>query len=415
MVLRQRANLCKTSRGRSFALHGRIAKGAVGPFCRVSLWAATAAAVASTLTAGAYADQMGSNPMVEWVVPALGTHKPQTPDEAEAGRQRGRDLPPPEVLQPMLDPALPAYQPRRDGRLAGSFKGAASDVMVVIAQKWIDKFKSYWPDVDLGISPPYAGSLGAVELARGGLDFVFVSRELRPDDVKAFRSHFGYDPTSIPISGGSYRHFGALDAVVFFVNKANPLEQLTFRQVDAIYSSTRHQGGAPIQTWGQLGLTGEWADKPVHPYGVQPWNGFEEFVRQRVLSVGDKRGEWRDGIHYEKVVFPMAHDIAADPYAIGYSGVAYLDAGVKVLPLVAESGDAPQAPTYENVALATYPLSRLTYLNVAKQPGKPLPPALEEFVRFILSREGQQVVLEHARYIPLRAGQAQTARALMDR
>jgi len=115
------------------------------------------------------------------------------------------------------------------------------------------------------------------------------------------------------------------------------------------------------------------------------------------------------------VVFPMAHDIAADPYAIGYSGVAYLDAGVKVLPLVAESGDAPQAPTYENVALATYPLSRLTYLNVAKQPGKPLPPALEEFVRFILSREGQQVVLEHARYIPLRAGQAQTARALMDR
>ena len=363
--------------------------------------------------AGASGQTTEQRPMVEWVIPALTANKPQTAEEAEAGRQRGRELQPPEVLQPTLDPALPSYQPRKDVPITGNFKGAASDVMVVLAQKWLEKFKTYYPGATLSIAPPYAGSLGAVELVKGDLDFVFVSRELRPDDIKGFKTKFGYDPLSVPVSGGSYRHFGALDAVGFFVNKDNPLEQITFDQLDAMYSSTHHRGGKPITTWGQLGLTGEWADKPIKPYGIQPWNGFEEFVRQRVLSVGDKRGEWRDGIRFEKVVFPMAKDIAADRYGIGYSGVAYIDAPVKMIPVIAKPGDFPQAATYENVALATYPLSRLTFFNVNKAPGKPLAPALEEFVRFVLSREGQQVVLDHARYIPLRANQAQEARGLL--
>jgi phosphate transport system substrate-binding protein len=370
---------------------------------------------ALALGAAAHAQPAETRSMVEWVVPALPANKPQTAEEAEAGRQRGRDLPPPELLQPMLDPALPSYRPRTDVPISGSFKGAASDVLVALAQKWIDKFKTYYPGVSLTISPPYAGSLGAVELAKGDLDFVFVSRELRPDDIKTFKGKFGYEPTSVPISGGSYRHFGALDAVVFFVNKDNPIEQITFEQLDAMYSSTRHRGGKPIAKWGDLGLAGEWADKPIRLYGIQPWNGFEEFVRQRVLSVGDKRGEWRDDIKFEKVVFPMAKNVAADRYGVGYSGVAYLDAGVKVIPVVTKPGEPPQAPTYENVALASYPLSRLTFLNVNKAPGKPMAPALEEFVRFVLSREGQQVVLDHARYIPLRAGQVQEARSLLTR
>ena len=110
----------------------------------------------------------------------------------------------------------------------------------------------------------------------------------------------------------------------------------------------------------------------------------------------------------------MAKNVAADRYSIGYSGLAYTDAPVKIIPLVEKDGDAPQAPTYENVALATYPLSRLVYFNTNKAPGKPLNPVMEEFLRFVLSREGQQVVLEHARYVPLRATQANAARALFD-
>jgi phosphate transport system substrate-binding protein len=364
------------------------------------------------LATSAFAQATDTRPMVEWLTPALAPNKPQTPEQAEEGRKSGRKLPAPEVLQPTLDPGLPAYHPGNE-KLTGTFKGGASDVMVVLVQKWFDKFKTYHPNVSLSISPPYAGSLGAVELVKENLDFVFVSRELRPDDIKAFKAKFGHAPLSVPVSGGSYRHFGALDAVAFFVNKENPVEMLTFDQIDAIYSTTHHRGDKPIRKWGDLGLTGDWAEKPINAKGIKPWNGFEEFVRQRILSKGDKRGEWRDDIAFEKVVFPMAKNVAKDRYSIGYSGLAYLDQGVRVLPLVANPGDAPKAPTYENVALATYPLSRLTFFNANKAPGKPLNPALDEFLRFVLSREGQQIVLDHAIYIPLRANQVQASRSLL--
>ena len=373
---------------------------------------AVAAALAAFAPTGAQA-QKAATPMLTWVTPATESHKPQTEAQAKEGMAKGRELPPPEILQPTLDAQLPAYQPRRDIHISGTFKGAASDVLAVLAQKWMEKFRTYYPDAKLSISPPYAGSLGAIELIKGDLDFVFVSRELKPDDISKFKAKFGYDPLSVPISGGSYRHFGALDTVAFFVNKDNPIEQITFKQLDQMYSSTHARGGGAITKWGDLGLTGEWADKPINLYGIKPWNGFEEFVRQRVLSTGGQRGEWRDGIKFEKLVFPMAKDIAADRYGIGYSGMAYTDAPLKLIPLVEKEGDAPQAPTYENVALATYPLSRLTYFNTNKAPGKPLNPVLEEFLKFVLSRDGQQVVLDHARYVPLRASQAAAARTLL--
>ncbi len=109
----------------------------------------------------------------------------------------------------------------------------------------------------------------------------------------------------------------------------------------------------------------------------------------------------------------MARRVAEDRYGLGYTGIAYLDAPVKVIPVSAGAGKPFEAPTYENVAAATYPLSRLVFFNMNKAPGKPMPPAIEEFLRFVLSKEGQQVVLDHARYIPLRGFQAQEARALL--
>ena len=351
---------------------------------------------------------------VEWVDPPRATTKPQTEEEAEAGKKNGRALPELELLQPTLDPALPVYKPRRDIKLAGTFKGAASDVLPGLANAWFAAFKKLYPNVNISVAPPYAGSLGAKELVKQNIDFVFVSRELKPDDIVDFKAKFGYAPTSVPISGGSYRHFGFLDAVGFFVSRDNPLDKISFAQLDAIFSSTHHRGGKPITTWGQLGLTGEWADKPIHAYCIKPWNGFEEFVRQRVLSADGRRGEWSDTVHYDKLVFPMAKHAAEDRYAIGYTGVAYVDAPVKMLAL-GESESGPfLAPSYENVARATYPLSRLIFFNVNKAPGKALDPALTEFLRFVLSREGQQIVREQGLYLPLRANQAVQARALLE-
>jgi phosphate transport system substrate-binding protein len=352
--------------------------------------------------------------MVEWVIPALKTNVPQTASQAEAARLNGRELPAPEVLQPVLDRGLPPYVPRAGAALEGAFSGSASDVLVVLAERLFEKFKTYHPRVKFSISPPYAGSLGAVELVKQKVDFVFVSRELRPVDIADFRARFGYDPLSVPILGGSYRHFGALDAVAFFVHKDNPIESITFDQIDALYSSTLLRAGRPARTWGDLGLTGDWAAKTVNLYGIQPWNGFEEFIRQRILSKDGKRGEWREGITFEKTVFPMAKHVAADVQGLAYSGVAYIDAPVKMIPVVAKPGEPPQAATYENVALASYPLSRLIYFNVNKKPGERLPIVMEEFIRFVLSREGQQVVLDHARYIPLREWQAAESRKLLE-
>jgi len=349
---------------------------------------------------------------VEWIVPTLPTNHPQTPADEEIGRTQGRKLPAPEILQPTLDSALLEYRPAA-GNLSGSYRAAASDVLPGLVKQWIAEFRKYYPNVVIDLEPPYAGSLGAKELVKGNLDIVFVSRELKPDDITDFKAKFGYDPLSVPICGGSYRHFGFLDAVAFFTNKDNPIEKLTFDQLDGILSSTHFRSGKAFSTWGDLGLTGDWADKPIRVYGVKPWNGFEEFVRQRVLSLPGQRGEWRDGITFEKVVFPLASHVAEDRYGIGYSGIAYIDAGVKVLPLSANEKEGFSAPTYENVALAKYPLSRLIYANLNAAPAKPLPPALKEFLTFIVSKQGQQVVLNQAIYIPLRSWQSDKSRSLI--
>jgi len=317
----------------------------------------------------------------------------------------GRPLPAPELLQPTLDPELPAYTPHAPRDLSGHLEGAASDVLANLAQRWIAAFKAYYPNITVVVPPPYSGKVGAKELVSGKVDFALVSRELVPSDVTAFQAKFGRPPLSIPIMGGTYRDFGFLDAVGFFVQKDNPLTQLTFTQLDALLSTTRYRGGEPIRTWGQLGLTGAWADRPIHVWAVKPWNGFEEFVRERVLSPDSRRGEWRTDLNFAETVFPIAPHVAADPEAIGYAGLAYLNDGVKLLALAKDDHSPFYPPSYEEVARARYLLSRLVYCNVNRGPGHPLSPALDEFIHFILSREGQQVVLQQAVFLPLRASQ----------
>lgn len=384
-----------------------------GSALKALLLACMAFASASAMAAGGHAPakvRPYTPGLVDWPEPTLQPNPPQTEEEKEAGRQQGRRTPTPELLQPTIDPQLPTYVPTPGLRLSGSFVGGSSDVLVGLVKLWFEKFARYHPGVKLSIEPPFAGSLGTKELIKESVDFVFVSRELKPEDLVEFDERFGYAPTSIPISGGSYRHYGFLDAMGFFVHPDNPIRKLTYDQIDAIYSSTHHRGGKAITTWGELGLTGEWANKKINVHGIKPWNGFEEFVRQKILNVGDKRGEWREDIKFEKLVFPLAGNVADDRYGLGYSGLAYIDAPVRMLAL-AETADGPAvAPSYENVARAEYPLTRLVYFNVNKAPGKPLPPALNEFVRFLLSQEGQQAVREHGIFLPLRESQAAPGR-----
>lgn len=350
---------------------------------------------------------------VEWLVPALHTNKRQTSEEEEAGRLSGRALPAPEILQPMLDSSIPAYQPRRDSQVSGKLTGAVSDTLPALMKRWIAAFRKYYPSVEIQVSPPYDSNFGAKELVKGTLDFVIVSRVLRPDDIASFKARYGYTPLSLPVAAGSYRQFGFLDTIGFFVNRENPLEGLSFDQLDAVLSSTHNRGGPGLTRWGQLGLGGDWADKPIHIYGIKPWDGGEDLIRQKVLSRDGKRGEWRDDIKFD-TVFPIARRVSEDRYGIGFTGLAYIDAPVRMVGISENANGPLVAPTYENVAHNVYPFSRLVYFNVNRPPGKPLNPLLAEFLRFILSREGQQIVLDHAIFLPLRGEQVAESRRMAE-
>jgi phosphate transport system substrate-binding protein len=328
---------------------------------------------------------------------------PQNPPEWDAD---GRPLPAPLFWQPRLDDGLPAFASHYDKNLTGKITATSFNILPGLVDSWIKAFNSYYPNVEIENPQPYSGR-GPKDLIDGKVDCAFVSRELKQSDITEFQATYGYPPTSIPVVGGSYDHYGFLDTIVFIVNKDNPIQELDYRQLDAVFSQTRLRGASgPVTTWGQLGLNGEWASKPVHVYGIQPWNGFEEFVRDRVLSVGEQRGEWRKDMNFvSDVVLPIPLWVGWDPYGIGYSGMAYVTQSTKPLEISEKATGPFYAPTYENVALAKYPLARVSYMNVNKKPGEALSPALAEFARFILSKQGQQLVLNEGIFLPLRSEQ----------
>lgn len=349
---------------------------------------------------------------VEWLLPPAPSHVPLTRAQDEAGKLHGRPLPTPELLQPTLDPRLRLFQPRYGADLRGDFTLAASDTLPGLVQAWIHAFAHFYPHVRLRLGPPYEGTTGAERMNTGQVTAAFVSRELTPTNVGRFEARHHYAPLSIPVCGGSWRQFGFLDAVGVIVNRDNPVGRLDFTQLDRILSRSHLRGGTAITTWGQLGLTGAWAAQPIHVYAIKPWNGFEEFVRQRVLGAHGRRGHWRTSLREARTVFPIAREVAADPDGIGYTGLSFVDAPVKLLALSVH-GRHYYAPTYRNVALADYPLSRLVYADLDLPPGRAMTPALREFLRFILSRQGQQIVLEQGIFLPLRAVQAHASDTLL--
>ena len=297
---------------------------------RTTAWLAAAATVAAFGPAAAQA-QKAARPMIEWVSPATESNKPQTAEQAEQGRERGPRAA--GARSPAADarraaarvPAATRHQDHRhvQGRRVGRARRCSR-------RSGSKSSRPTTPSVTLSIAPPYAGSLGAIELVKGNLDFVFVSRELKPDDIKQFKAEVRLRPAEradlgrlVPPlrrarRGGLLRPQGQPD-------RADHLRAARRDVLDD--ARTRRQ--ARSRRGAISASTGEWADKPIKLYGIKPWNGFEEFVRQRVLSVGGKRGEWRDDINFEKVVFPMAKDMADDRYGIGYSGMAYIDAPVQ--------------------------------------------------------------------------------------
>lgn len=305
---------------------------------------------------------------------------------------------PPLPYSATVDPAIPVYKPVKG--LAGTLKGVESNTVTVVEQKWIDGFTKIYPSVKISVDIGGSGQ-GGPRLTNGSADFAFIAREMMGREEFPFVDKFGYKPLAVSVSGGSFAVKAFTDCVVFIVNKENPLNEITYPQLDAIYSATHNRGiREPITKWGQLGLTGEWADAPIHAWGVEIPNGYDNFVNMHVLA----DGQWRDGIQSQKTVIPLSDKIAADKYAISYTGLAWdTNPDTKVLKLAVHAGEPAIAPTFDTVASQTYPLARTIYIFANQAPGKPLNPVLREFIRYALSREGQQAIVDDRIFTPLPA------------
>lgn len=398
---------------------------------------------------GALPNYTWTDAMVSFLDVPILANTPDPAWDAPYGGQFGRQEPPPELLQPTLDRALNSFRPAH-GRfeLNGTRLAYASEIMAEMCKRWSQGFRAYYPLVYFDCQPPFTADLVGEALAADNISVGFVGRELRPIEVINFYNKFQYNPTSVPVSGGSWRHFAWLDVPAVITHKDNPIQGLTFKQFDSIFSTTRLRGGDNITTWGQLpGIDAAHplANERIEIYGNAVWNGFEEFMRQKILNTypggdpvlgdfnifdvggyGAKRGEWKSAysnasdffpggvpeermnqtadpsIHWLRLVFDLARSVSVKPNAIGYTGLAYVDSPVKVLPLSVGDNGPFIGAGYENVAAATYPLTRVTYANINKKPGQPLESILQEFLIYIASKEGQQQVLDQGVYTPLR-------------
>jgi len=286
-----------------------------------------------------------------------------------------------------VDPAIPSYKPAEG--VSGAIKTVGSDTMSNLMALWKDEFLKFYPGVTMGVDSK--GSADAPPaLVEGTATFGPMSRQMKGEESDNFEKKFGYKPTGVRTS---------IDALAVFVHKDNPIKGLTFEQIDAIFSKTRKGGFAKdITTWGDLGLTGEWQNRPITLYGRNSASGTYGYFKEHALFKGD----YKDSVKEQPGSSAVVSGVANDKSAIGYSGIGYVTADVRAVPLASKPGQPFVAATAENAYSGEYPLSRFLYLYVNLQPGTKLEPLRREFLQLALSKQGQEVVVK-AGFFPLPA------------
>jgi len=316
-----------------------------------------------------------------------------------------------ENLHASLDPSLASYKPATT--VKGEIRSVGADTMEELTKLWIAGFTKVQPGATFVMEAKASGT-AVPALTDGKADIGPCAREVLPPELDPFQKKFGYEPYAVRVASGSYRTPGKTHAIAFLVNKDNPIEKLTFSQLDAIFSTTRKHGAKEdIKTWGQLGLKGEWADKPIALWGLIRPNGIANFIQARVMA----NGEYKSGINERTTVGSLAaldaiaQGVAADRYAIGYAGFGNLIPGVKAIALAENDGGPYYKGTFDEVVAHTYPLSRYIYIYVNKAPNKPIDLKTREFLDYILSKEGQEAVAKEGIFLPLSAAAAKQERA----
>ena len=286
-----------------------------------------------------------------------------------------------------VDAKIAEYKPVQG--VSGNVKSVGSDTMNNLMTLWAEGFKTKYPNVNVEIEGK-GSSTAPPALISGSASFGPMSRPMKDKEIDDFQKEFGYKPTEIATS---------IDMLAIYVHKDNPITGLTLGQVDAIFSKTRKSGAErDLVTWGDLGLTGDWANKPISLYGRNSASGTYGYFKEHALAKGD----FKDTVKEQPGSSSVVQGIASDKYAVGYSGIGYKTADVRAVPLAKDAASGFVEATPENAYTGKYPMARFLLVYVNKKPNADLDPLRLEFLKYVLSRQGQEDVVKDG-YFPLTA------------
>jgi phosphate transport system substrate-binding protein len=291
------------------------------------------------------------------------------------------------VAQLQVDEGLTGY--KAVSGVSGNVSSIGSDTLNNLMTLWAETFNKFYPNARIQIEGK-GSSTAPPALISGTAQLGPMSRPMKGTEIDQFEKKYGYKPTPIRTS---------VDALAVFVNKDNPLKCMTMAQVDAAFSKSRRWGyKEDVKTWGQLGLTGEWASKPISLYGRNSASGTYGFFKEHSL----KNGDFKDEVKEQPGSASVVQGVTADRFALGYSGIGYATAGVRAVPLAEKEGATCVEATADNAYSGSFPLARFLYVYINKAPTKSLDPLTREFVKLMVSKEGQQVVVKDG-YFPIPA------------
>ena len=300
---------------------------------------------------------------------------------------------------PSVDPNLPRYE--KTSGVRGTLSAAGSDTMLELQTLVAEAFRRIYPQVKIQVEGK-GSSTAPPPLIEGTVQLGDMSRMMKPTETDAFEERFGYEPTRFDV---------ALDTLAVFVNKDNPIKSLTLEQVDSIFSKGRRCGAAgDASTWGKLGLGGDHAGAPISLYGRNAASGTYGYFKKHALCKGD----YKDSVKEQPGSASVVQGIENDAYGIGYSGIGYATSGVRAVPLARSAGQPAVPASSESAADGSYPLARFLYVYVNKKPGQRLDPLTTEYLRFMLSAQGQEIIIK-AGFDPLDAPTAAAQLAKLTR
>ncbi|EJN6827992.1 phosphate ABC transporter substrate-binding protein [Vibrio cidicii] len=262
--------------------------------------------------------------------------------------------------------------------VSGNLLSVGSDTLAGMTTLWVEEFKSLYPNINAQVQAS-GSSTAPPALTEQTAQFGPMSRPMRLRELEAFERAHGYKPTALRV---------AIDAIGIFVHQDNPVEGLNFPQLDAIFSATLRCGAKGFAgNWTDLGIEAGWAKRNIQLFGRNSVSGTYGYFKKNALCGGDFKNRVNEQPGSASVVQSVASTISG----IGYSGVGYRVAGVRLVPIAKEGTNYIQ-PTRKNIVTGVYPLSRYLYVYVNKHPSRPLSPIEAEFIRFIYSAQGQALV-----------------------